>query len=321
MKFILHLLLLTALLMLFYTGTNAQDITPGIHPKDSASKKESYFKLNGNYLSNAIYSGRGDSAAVPYMRSSIGYYDKSGFHIDAGASLLLNATDTKRIDLITLEAGYAFKISKKMEGEISASKFFYTDASYAVTSELQAITGADVGYDLGPVSLNAGAELLFSSNTDIATGFKVAHYFEKWPVQKRWTVSPAIELNAGTQYFNEAYYKNRKFTFTTSGSPGNNGNGHPRRGHSNSGNSGSNSTIIKTLVFHTKNKFTLLDYEFSLPITYETRRWCLYTTPVFAIPVNPATYAVDGVLRKENLSNRFFIEIGAYVKFYTRKKV
>lgn len=308
----------------FWSNTNAQNILKNIEKKDSSSDKKSFFKVDANYLSNAIYSGRKDSSVVPYLRSSIGYFNKSGFYINGGASLLVSPTDTKRIDLVTLETGYAFNISKKLEGEITAAKFFYTDQSYAVTSELKAITGINLGYDAGVVAINAGADLLFSNNTDIFTNLKISHYFEMGQDTKKWAISPAIEMNAGTQYYNQAYYQNRKFTFATTGNSGAVTSGATHgKGHANSGTgttSSGSSSIIKTLVFNDKNKFAVLDYEISVPVIYETGHWSFYATPDFAIPVNAASYGVDGVLQKEQLSNSFFIEIGMFIKLYPHHK-
>lgn len=315
--------LLLTLTAFFWSNTNAQNILKNIEKKDSSSDKKSFFKVNANYLSNAIYSGRKDSSVVPYLRPSIGYFDNSGFYINGGASLLVSPTDTKRIDLITLETGYAFNISKKLEGEITAAKFFYTDQSYAVTSELKAITGINLGYDLGVVAISAGADLLFSNNTDIFTNLKISHYFEMGQDTKKWAISPAIEMNAGTQYYNQAYYQNRKFTFatTTAGSGIVTSAATHGKGHANgSSSSGNGNSVIKTLVFNDKNKFNILDYEISVPVIYETSHWSLYATPDFAIPVNAANYAVNGVLQKEQLSNSFFIEIGAFIKLYTHRK-
>ncbi len=306
-------------LLFFYSNTNAQNILPDTDKKDSAIEKKSFFKINANYLSNAIYSGRKDSSVVPYLRSSVGYFNKSGLYIDAGASLLVSPNDSKRIDLVTLEAGYSFHITQKLEASITASKFFYTDQSYAVASELKAITGAELGYDAGLVAINAGAELLFSTNTDIFTNVKLSHYFEMGPDKKKWSVSPSIEMNAGTQYYNQAYYQNRKFSFATTS--GNAGNGTSsishKKGHASSG---SNSGVIKSLVFADKNKFALLDYEISVPVMYETEKWGLYATPTVAIPVNAANYEVDGQLQKETLTNSFFIEMGVFVKLYAHHK-
>lgn len=324
MKLLPQVCLASFYLLFFYSKTNAQNILPDTDKKDSAIEKKSFFKINANYLSNAIYSGRKDSSVVPYLRSSVGYYNKSGLYIDAGASLLVSPNDSKRIDLVTLEAGYSFHITQKLEAAITASKFFYTDQSYAVASELKAITGAELGYDAGLVAINAGAELLFSTNTDIFTNVKLSHYFEMGPDKKKWSVSPSIEMNAGTQYYNQAYYQNRKFTFATTS--GNSGNGNSstshKKGHASSGNtgSGSNSGVIKSLFFNDQNKFTLLDYEISVPVMYETEKWGLFATPTVAIPVNAASYEVDGLLQKETLTNSFFIEVGAFVKLYAHHK-
>jgi hypothetical protein len=316
MKVPVQALLLHTALLFLYSSAAAQDTIDSTKTETAPLKKESYFKFGGNYLSNEVYSGRKDSSVVPYVRSAFGYYHKSGFYINAEASFLVSPDDTKRLDLAALEAGYTCKISEKLEAEIIASKFLYADASYAVTSELKGITGIGLGYDAGPVSINGGVELLFSGNMDINTNLKLSHYFEKGTDKKKWSLSPAVELNAGTQYYDQAYFENRKFTFaTTSGSSGKGSSG---KGHS--GGKGSGTTTVKTLVFYNTNKFSILDYEFSAPVAYETRRWGCYASPTLAVPVNPANYAVDGVLQKEALSNSFFIEIGAFVKLNARHK-
>lgn len=290
----------------------------GFAQSDSSNAKKSFFKLTANYLSNSVYDGRKDSATVPYLRSSLGYFDKSGFFISGGVAMLVSPDAPKRIDLVSLEAGYNFSINK-LDAGISASKFFYNSASFAVGSELKGILGAYLGYNLGIVSLNAGADLLFSTNTDFHTSLGLSHSFESGEENNKWTIAPSVVMNAGTQYFNEAYYEFRKFSFTTTAASSNgssisSGKG---KGHSNTSNSGSgsNTTTVKTVTFYDKNKFTILDYEFSLPVNYDAKRWGLYAVPVIAVPVNAATYSIDNALQKENISTSFFIEVGAYIKF------
>ena len=312
MKRIFGLIIITSLLF-SYNNTSAQ--------ADSA--KKSYFKLNTNYLSNAVYFGRKDSAAVPYLRSSISYFDKSGFYISSGVAMLVSPDEPKRIDLINIDAGYNFSI-KKLDIGLYASKFFYSNASFAVGSELKGLVGVNAGYDLGAINLNFGGDVLFSTNTDYSSSLGVSHPFEIGEENKKWTITPTLQTIAGTQYFNEAYYEFRKFTFTTtSGNSGNgNGNGSSNsgkgKGHSNSSNSGSGSsttTTVKTLTFYDKTKFTILDYELSLPVNYEAKHWGIYTNPVVAFPTNAASFAIDNVLQKEKLSTAFFVEVGGYIKF------
>lgn len=290
---------------------------------DSSSKK-SVTKFNINYLSNAVYFARKDSSPVPYLRSSITYNDKSGFYVSAGMALLVSSNVPARIDLINLDAGYNFSIGKFDAGAY-ASKFFYSNASYAVASEIKGMTGFYVSYNPGIISIGTGGYLMFSTHTDLGSYLSLSHTFEQGEENKHWTFVPTVQANAGTQYFNEAYYETRKFTFaTTSGNSGSNGNGNGNgsgkgsgKGHSNSSNSGSSTTTttVKTLTFYDRNRFTILDFELSVPVNYETKHWGIYANPVVAIPTSPATFAIDNAIQKENLSTVFFTEIGAYLKF------
>lgn len=313
MKRTLHLLLTPIIFFVFISNSFAQT--------DSSEDKKSYFKAGVNYLSNAVYFGRKDSAAVPYLRPSIGYFDKSGFYVNTGLAILVNPNEPKRIDLINIDAGYNFSL-KKLDAGVYVSKFFYSNASFAVGSELKALGGFYASYNLDVISLNAGGNILFSTNTDYSTSLGISHAFESGEENNKLTITPTFLVMAGTQYFNEAYYENRKFTFTTTGNNGNgstnsnNGNG-KGKGHANSSNSGSvtTTTTIKTIAFYDKNRFAILDYEISLPLNYDSKHWGLYALPVVAIPTNAATYAIDNAIQKENISTTFFVEIGAYVKF------
>ena len=114
--------------------------------------------------------------------------------------------------MVNIDAGYSFSV-KKLDAGIYASKFFYSNASFAVQSELKGIVGVYAGYNLGIVSLIAGGDLLFSTNTDINANIGLSHEFETGQENNKWTFNPAAQLNVGTQYFNQAYYEFRKFTF------------------------------------------------------------------------------------------------------------
>src|ERR1700693_5557676 len=105
--------------------------------KDSATKKKSYFKAGLDYLSNAVYSGRKDSAVVSYIKPSIGYANKSGFSLGAEMSVLANSPAAGRVDEVALEAGYNYD-KGNFDAGAHASKYFYSDGSYAVASELEA---------------------------------------------------------------------------------------------------------------------------------------------------------------------------------------
>ena len=278
---------------------------------DATAKRKSYFKTGMDYVSNAVYSGRKDSSVVSYIRPSIGYTSKSGFSLGAEMSVLANSPDAGRVDEIALEAGYDYS-KGNFDGGAYASKYFYSDGSYAVASELEANTGVYFSYDLDLLKLGTGGDFLFSSGTDVSVYFNLSHPFETGPDSNKWTISPTAQITGGTQSFYRAYYENRKFSFntkTTNGTGNSNGHG---KGHTSGGTSGSS---VKTLTFLSQNKFDILDYEASVPVEYEHKRWGFHVNPVLAVPVNAMTYAINGVLQKEILTNSFFVDAGIYLKF------
>ena len=274
--------------------------------QNESDGKKSYIKIGGNYLSNAVYSGRKDSAIVSYLRPSLGYFHKSGFFVNAEISLLVNSADAGRLDEVALETGYNFSIKDKLDGGVYGSKYFYSNGSYAVSSELEGNLGGYLSYNPGFIKIGGGADILFSTGSDITVNANFSHPFEIGIENNSCTISPTAQINAGTQTFYRSYYKNRKFSFS-SGSSNSRGSG---KGHHTSANSGSN----KIISFPSPNGFNVLDYELLVPVQYETKRCVIYANPVAAFPVNPVSYAVDGVMQTEKLSNSFYAEVGIYFK-------
>ena len=143
------------------------------------------------------------------------------------------------------------------DGGAYASKYFYSDASYAVASELAGDAGAYFSYDLNFLKLGAGGDFLFSTGTDISVNFNLSHSFEMGPDSGKWTISPTAQIGVGTQSFYRAYYKNRKFSFGTTTGNGGSGSSHGKGHHTTSG--GTSTGTTKTLTFLTQNQFTVLD--------------------------------------------------------------
>lgn len=305
---IFPLLLSMLLISQFSLTCMAQDSTK--------EDKTSYFKLSAHYLSNAVYSGRKDSTPVPYFKPGIGYHHKSGFFINAGISVLVSPSEPSHVDLINTEVGYEFKIRDNFSGSISAAKYFYADASFAAGSELKGGVGANISYDNPIATIGLGGELLFSTKTDVVTNINLSHGFNINAVDGL-SITPSFQVNAGSQYFNQAYYEYRKYTIPTinnsgSGSGGSSNGSGRGRGHSYGG--GSSTTTTQAITFTNNNRFSILDYEFSMPINYDKKKWGLFLTPYYVRPVNPTTFALNGVLQNEPLSNTFFFEMGLYLK-------
>lgn len=256
--------------------------------QDSIKKnQESFFKFSANYLTNSVYNGRKDSLTLPYLTPSITYYDKSGFYIGGSLSYLM-ASNENRIDLFTLDAGYDFSISDQFSAGIYAAKYFYNNSSVAVRSETTGSVGGGISFDPGIITLFTGVDFSFASKTDINVSTSISHAFNFGDEGNSWSITPSIAMNAGTQNLYQDFVRKRRFR-------GPNGN---------------------TIVMKSSNKFNILDYEFSLPITYDMKKVGFYFTPTYALPQNGIYYTGPNgmVFNVEKLENTFFAEFGFYVK-------
>jgi hypothetical protein len=272
-----------------------------VKAQDSTSaKNKSYFKAGVKYLSDNVYLGRKDSATISYITPTIGYFNKSGFYVTAGASYQPN-NGANRIDLVTVEAGYDFSIKDKFYGGFYAGKYFYSGDSYAVNAEVNTGIGAYGSYNLGSVSLNGGAGLSLSSQTDLITEAGISKSFTD--KNDKIEFVPEIKFNAGSQnYFNEYFTTGRAAN-------ANKGKGKGR------GNSGGGTTTTITESVLQASQFKILDYELSAPFTYKTNKVEFKFTPTYAIPVNAATIETANGLVKEGISNHFYAELELYYKF------
>ena len=263
---------------------------------DSTSEpRHSYFKFSLSYLSNAVYNGRKDSSVLPYLNPTISWHDKGGFYLAAGISYL--AGEGAQIDAGELTAGYEFENRDgKLSGDLYGTKYFISNGSYSVKGEVKGALGASLNYNLGPVALGGGADLAFSGKTDIGINMGLGHVFELGN-DKNWSVNPSIQLNAGTQSFYENYLKKRKYS-----------QGRRRRG---------SVTAAPSNIIVVSKSFAVLDYELSLPVEYTGHKWGLFFAPVFSIPENGFKYSINNGVTylSENLSNSFYAELGAYIKF------
>ena len=150
-------------------------------------------------------------------------------------------------------------------------------------------------YNAGPVSLDGGADISFSTKTDIGLNLGLSHAFEF--DNGNFAITPSALVNAGTQNFYESYFTNRKYSVKRK-----------RR-------QTTNPTAIKVIVV--AKKFSILDYELSLPVNYDKAKWGLFFTPTYSLPVNGIKYSLNNGLtyKTETLSNTFYVEVGGYIKF------
>ncbi len=284
------------LFLLVFIGTMMME---QVKAQDSTSN----FKLALSYLSNSVYNGRKDSAVLPYITPSLGYYHKSGWFL-LGSLAYSAAAGDSRVDHFNLEVGYEFKLDPKVNGGIYGSKYFYNVASTDVRSEMKGGVGGNISYDPGLIALTAGADLSFSSKTDIDLSGAISHGFYLGEKGSEWAIVPTVTTHIGTQNYYTDYISFRKSTNAIRG-----------RGR---GRGNTVTTTTTTTTTRSSSKFGVLDYELSVPVEYTGRKWGLFLTPVYAIPQNPvavSSSATSSTYITENLVNTFYVTIGGYIKF------
>jgi outer membrane scaffolding protein for murein synthesis (MipA/OmpV family) len=243
--------LMTCLLIVCYASATAQD---------TASSDKSYGKASLNFINNSVYNGRKDSLNTPYLTPALGYYDKSGFYIEGSASYLLRS-GSGRFDLFTIGTGYEFSLGD-FEGQVTAEKYFYNKSSTNVAAELKGDVSASASYDFGFIRTWLQPGIGFSSKNDYWLSWGVDHSFNP---DDKWEIVPSFSLNAETRNYYTSYFGNRRFR--------------PKKAP--------NAPTV-TAFMPDASKLKIMDYEFSVPISYSVKSFTFGFTPNYAIPQNPA---------------------------------
>ena len=300
-----------------FAQTKPKDTPKKDTTEESKKPAISYFKPKTTYLSNAVYNGRKDSVVVSYLSPGIEYADKSGFNVSASASYLVSGS-VHRFDAFSLGLGNDFKITKNWNASLSADKDYYNDSSLAVQSASKGSLGADMSYDLDIVEIGTSGEMIFQqSSNQYGASITLSHGFDFGKEDTAaWTITPTFKANYGTQDFIHE---------------------HTRKKVKKKNQAANVKNSIVTNVISGSNAFSILDYEFSAPISFETKNWAFSFTPTYALPVNPITTKTQTILyqngiklpqnqqpkpeiEKENLSNTFFFELEVTWKIPTTKK-
>ena len=268
---------------------------------ETAPPKKSYFQLGLNYISNNVNLGRFDSATVNYYTPTFGYYHKSGLYIQATAGFLINPYES-RMDMFTLEGGYVFT-KGNYDGELVASKYYYSSLSTNVSSEIKASASYTSGYDFGFIKPSFMAAANISSEFDYAMALGLEHTFEI--VNDVFEVDPKFLVNGSTQNFYSDYFKRRRYSIKRKGKA-------PLTG-----------VAQITGTIENPNAFKVLDYEASMEINYTVGRFVFTVLPTYAIPVNPSILDVSKVLSNgtvrnskitEAIGNVFYWNLGVMMK-------
>lgn len=278
--------------------------------KDSITKK-SYFKFTASYLSNYVYNGRKDSIATPYITPSVGYFNKKGFDVSF-SGYYLNQVNERRFDFFSLDLNYNHEFTDNFSAGLVASRTFYNKSTSTLSSNIKENIGANTDYDFGFIELFIKGDFLFTKKTDFALDIELEHEFSLKKGKDEFKITPTFDINFSTLNYYEGYL-NKKIG--------------KKNVHYNS-----NIATVNIVTTVDDNQFTLLDYELSIPMSYQTKQFVFFLTPTYSIPKNTIytttvtttklTSGIENVVSKNstteserNLKQNFFVEFGMYYKF------
>ena len=257
-------------------GVVATDDEGEDDPYDSVS----YFMVGFNYLSDNVYLGRKDTFAIPYYTPYVGYHYKNGLFVKGMVSYTPAKGGT--IDLTTLEAGWEHSFTDHMNGGLVVDRFFYNKNSISIRANTTASGGVYGQYNndaLEPtISFDVNAN---AHSTDYVVGLLLDHDFKL--SHKALHLIPTIGLIAGTQNYYDEYFINRL-------------NKKDKKGNT-------------KRVVADPNQLVPLVEELSMKMTYMVGKWLFTLSPIYAIPMSPATITINKKTSQEKIVNSFFVEL------------
>lgn len=289
------------LLLFLQINLSAQSNKSSVSGIDANS--QSFFLADVSFINDAVFMGRRDSIAAPYIYPSFSYFDKSGFFADASFSYLINS-DENRIDLFLLSTGFLFEW-KKWHAGISGTAYFYSEDSYNVRSETVGDLSGFLTYDLSIMDVSLLASTFFNngSSADIFAGLMLDKPI--YSSDHSFVIDPTLAIYAGSQYFYEEYYNTSRLGNRKGQGPG-------------SGTSQPMDTNMVEII--EASKFQVLNIELGLPMQYQHNHFIFSFTPVLALPQSSAKITTEEEVITEELKNTFYFSAGISYWFPSKKK-
>ncbi|RYY55955.1 MAG: hypothetical protein EOO09_08360 [Chitinophagaceae bacterium] len=261
-------LLITALTFTA-TAASAQSVTDSTGATDStavpaAEPARSTFTLGASYMNNASYYGQKAAEKTPYVALVASYRHKSGLYLNALGYRLLNDSSTLG-SAYGLGAGYEFRLSKHLSADLSYSYSFFPKLSPFLQAASPHNTNATITHK-GWMNTSIGVDYTFGKTNDVfgTLGFSKEITLFNPSEKDVVSLSPSVEVIAGTQRFYEYYVEEKRTRDSLLGLPI-----PPIFG---GGNGGGSSTTTTT---KEKTSIDLLSYNLKLPLSYSRAHYTL----------------------------------------------
>ena len=269
-----------------------EDITDGddddelkIDSLESAVSSSSKILLTIGYANQVVIQGRNYGLQSYSLSPGLKYEDKSGFSATLGSTLWDSLPEETGRGLRNAETsiglGYSFKVNKKISAGLGYEHWFTNYGSDTLRKALTNYFNADLDYDLDFIRLGLAAYFITGKQTGIGTDFSIIIPFEFSKIfgMDKLKIEPTIMANLSDgeiarPYLLRAVGKNGKPLIDKKGNP---------------------VYVRKT---STDNKFRIMDYDISLPLTYSLLGVVDITPTLhYILPqnVNPGENIINGL--------------------------
>ena len=301
---------------------SAKDSIKAIVDTSKAKEVETRSFLFGiDYATDNTYKGLKQDTKVGTFSPSIMYQSITGFYCIATGYYV--KTDKIPWNEFDADLGYDFKLYKNVSNDISYTRSFFSKT----TSMLKSSSANDLEYFLKFKPSWIKTKLIFDYNfgkiNDYSTTFQISHSFKIDSIfskKDEFAFMPKISIIAGTQNFYVAYYKayfiNNKAkidAYNQKVSDYNNVNSNVKK----------KKKQAQPIVYNppSENKFSMLSYEFVIPLSYDIGQFSLMPSFHYLISVNqPTEGKIKGLTQvgKSNLNSSTYFEISLTYNLETR---
>ena len=247
---------------LLASGPLLAQAAPLATPADTTDAPHRSLAIGLGYGSNSTYFGRSQAVAFPYAAADVTYTTKGGLYGSVAFTNLLNTATA--LDETDLTLGWDHKLGKATDVALSYSRFFFPTNSELVKSSVNNAFDVGLGQDWGAFYSRLSATYLFGKATTKGDAFLILENSRSFETKRGFgendyfAVEPVVSVAAGTQSFAEAALTKRQ---------------------------GARTRYVR--------RFTLVDYEFGVPVTYTVGKLALTAGWRYIVPVNLTPDDVD----------------------------
>ncbi|NLR80038.1 hypothetical protein [Chitinophaga eiseniae] len=215
-----YAIILTLLAGLCYQSVMAQtDSTARTDTTLQGEKKKTTFTLGALYANNASYYGQTAASPMPYVAASGVVQFPCGIYLSSTAYRLLKDS-SHAVSATSATAGFSFPIGKKLTADIAYSHTFYPSNSAFLQAANPDNATASLKYKYW-MTTGISGDYAFGKQQDIFVTASTEKLIQLGSFSKKdlITLTPSVDVVAGTQHFYESYVTQRYLQFKDLGLP------------------------------------------------------------------------------------------------------